>query len=275
MYAPRLGHTGDGMRAAIAIGMLAVAARVATGQAPATPPAAPVPPPAFEVTSVRPNVSGRSSQSMRWPADGRFQAVNNPLRRLIELAYDLRVPQQLMGAPGWIASERFDIEAIPAVQVDRPQQRLMLQGLLRDRFGLAMRAQPVGVPTYALMRTRPDAPLPPTFRPSTWTCGGRRDVPDCNVRVARGGGRMVGVGASIPSLIFVLASRVDRRIVDRTELPGVYDFDLTWSPNPVGAGRTTDAAIFTAIEELGLKLQPIMNPMTGYVIERIERPTPN
>lgn len=51
-----------------------------------------------------------------------------------------------MGAPGWSASERFDIEANPVVPVARtPERLMMLQGLLRGRFGLVMRAQPVDV----------------------------------------------------------------------------------------------------------------------------------
>ena len=36
-----------------------------------------------------------------------------------------------------------------------------------------------------------------------------------------------------------------------------------------------NAAIFTVIQELGLKLEPAVSPEAGYVIERIERPTPN
>lgn len=261
------------MRVALLCGLLTVAP-VAGGPVPTTDPAPPEAPAAFEVTSVRPNASGRNAESSRWFPDGRFQAVNKTLRSLIERAYDLRSPQfQLMGAPGWIETERFDVEAVSPLKVDQyPQRLLLLQALLRDRFGLVVRPQPVDVPSYALVRTQPDAPLPPTLRASTATCDPMANAPDCTVRVARGGGHMVGVGSRIPSLIFVLASRVDRRILDRTGLNGTYDFELTWVPNPVG---TTDAAIFGTIEELGLKLEPIMDPMNGYMIERVERPNPN
>ena len=279
------------MRAAIVIGVVVAAARAVGGQETPTPSVAAVGAPAFEVASVRANTSRNWAYSMTWLPDGRFRATNMTPRRLIDLAYDLRTANQLMGAPRWITSERFDIEAIPAVAVARPQQRLMLQGLLRDRFGLVVRAQSVDVPVYALVRTRPDAPLPRTMRELTVSCTivkldpavitGRGEPPAGDPRcrgvvLDREGGRIVSTGGQIRSLIFLLSSMVDRRIVDRTGLTGRYDFELTWSPDPAaGSSALANAAIFTAIQDLGLKLQPAMSPEQGYVIERIQRPTPN
>jgi uncharacterized protein (TIGR03435 family) len=279
------------MRAVIFIGLVVAAARTAGGQETPPPAAATVAVPAFEVASVRPNTSRNWSYSMTWLPDGRFRATNMTPRRLIDLAYDLRTQNQLMGAPGWISSERFDIEAIPAGPVARPQQRLMLQGLLGDRFGLVVRTQSVDVPVYALVRTLPDAPLPRTIRELTMTCTtvqidpavitGRAEPPAGDPRcrgvgLDREGGRIVSAGGQMRSLIVLLGSLVDRRIVDRTGLTGRYDFELTWSPDPGAAGGAlANAAIFTVIQELGLKLQPALSPEQGYVIERIERPTPN
>ena len=75
----------------------------------------------------------------------------------------------------------------------------------------------------------------------------------------------------------MLRRMVDRRILDRTGLTGRYDFELTWSAEPDAPGSTgsVTAAIFSAIRDLGLKLEPVLAPADGYVIERIERPTPN
>ena len=236
--------------------------------------------------------TGPVSYSYRWFPDDRFRATNVTLRMLVNMAYDLRSDEQLIAAPGWIASERFDIEAIPAATVTGTEQRqvlrrLMLQRLLRDRFNMVVRAEPVDVPVYALVRTRPDAPLPPALRESAVTCTIVRwdpfkgeppsDGSGCGAGLTRGGGRIVGTGGQVNSLIAVLARLVDRRIVDRTGLTGRYDFELTWSPDPLALGgrATANAAIFSAIQDLGLKLQPVLAPADGYVIERIERPTPN
>lgn len=280
------------MRTAIAIAVVVAASRVAGGQAPPTPAGAAVVTPAFEVASVRANTSGSPwPYSMRWFPDGRFRATNMTARRLIELAYDLRTDHQLMGAPGWIASERFDIEAIPAATMPRPQQRLMLQGLLRDRFGLVVREQPVDVPIYALVRTRPDATLPPTLRESTANCTVERVDPSILERQLRpeppadspcggmrlGHGRLLSRAGHLSALAAMLRTTAGRRVRDRTGLTGRYDFELTWSVDPLAGNDTAlaNAGIFTAIQELGLKLQPALSSEQGYVIERIERPTPN
>ncbi|MGH9237728.1 MAG: TIGR03435 family protein [Vicinamibacterales bacterium] len=273
------------MRALIAIG-LAVAASSIAGGAVATP--------AFEVASVRANPSPRSPYSMRWSPNGQFRATNITPRRLIDVAYELRTDIQLVGAPRWITSEGFDIDALaPVAVVPPPQRPLMLQGLLRDRFGLIMRAQPVNVPVYALVRVRPDLPLPRTIRELTVNCTVERLDPaiiiereqrgeppsplSCGMRHDRERGRIVSAGGQISTLINLLRPMVDRRIVDRTGLTGRYDFEMTWFPDPL-AGRdiaAANAGIFTAIQELGLKLQPALSPEQGYVIERIQRPTPN
>ena len=265
-------------RAVIALGVVVAASSVAGGQD-------------FEVTSVRPNPS-RSPlpYAMNWFPDGRFRATNMTPRRLIDLAYDLRTDDQLIGAPGWIAAERFDIEAIPAVTIPRAQQRLMLQGLLRDRFGLVVRARPVDVPIYALVRMQPDAPLPRTMRESTANCTAERvdpslvnerrkeppaDSPCGGVRLAAG--RLISRAGHLYTLAAMLRSYAGRRVRDRTGLTGRYDFELTWPVDPLAGNDTAfaNAAIFTAIQELGLKLEPAVSPEAGYVIERIERPTPN
>jgi uncharacterized protein (TIGR03435 family) len=279
------------MRALIAIGLAVAASSMAGGQE--TVPAAAATP-AFEVASVRANPSPRSPYSMRWFPNGRFQATNITPRRLINLAYDLRTDIQLLGAPGWIGSEGFDIDALAAVKVvPPPQRRLLLQGLLRDRFGLIVRAHPVDVPVYALVRMRPEAPLPRTIRELTVQCTVERLDPSviiareqrgdpppplsCGMSHDRERGRIVSAGGQISSLITLLSPMVDRRIVDRTGLTGRYDFEMTWSPDPL-AGKdiaSANAGVFTAVQQLGLKLQPALSPEAGYVIERIHRPTAN
>jgi hypothetical protein len=67
--------------------------------------------------------------------EGRFSATNVTVGRLIEVAYDLK-DFQLSGGPGWIGSDRFDINATAAAQVSTDGLTLMLQSLLADRFNL-------------------------------------------------------------------------------------------------------------------------------------------
>lgn len=81
----------------------------------------------------------------------------------------------------------------------------------------------------------------------------------------------------------MLTRFVGRPVLDHTGLAGLFDIDLTWSPDPLRStpSSTTDtnstsASIFTAIQEqLGLKLEPKTEPVDVVVIDHVERPTEN
>jgi uncharacterized protein (TIGR03435 family) len=89
--------------------------------------------------------------------------------------------------------------------------------------------------------------------------------------------------------------RLDRRVVDKTGLTGLYNFKLefgldhvsspftppvAWQERTGGAMPLEDPSggpsILTAIQEqLGLKLEPAKGPGDFLVIESVERPTEN
>jgi beta-lactamase regulating signal transducer with metallopeptidase domain len=97
------------------LGAAAMAGPIAIGLVNAPPglaqtqPSAPL---AFEVASVKPNRSSAArAPSMILPG-GRFTATNNTLRALILNAYGIFAsPYLLSGGPGWIDSERYDVDA--------------------------------------------------------------------------------------------------------------------------------------------------------------------
>jgi uncharacterized protein (TIGR03435 family) len=62
--------------------------------------------------------------------------------------------------------------------------------------------------------------------------------------------------------------------VDATGLTGSFDFELKWTDDVAGA--TGGASLFAAIQEqLGLRLEPRQTPVNAFVVESVERPTPN
>ena len=90
----------------------------------------------------------------------------------------------------------------------------------------------------------------------------------------------------------MLQRYVGSPITDKTNLTGLFDFTLRFSQeglvNPDGmplaspdsvipAGLVIDRApiLFTAIQELGLKLEPAKGPVEVLVVEFVERPTEN
>src|SRR5690242_11705398 len=88
----------------------------------------------FEVASIRPGSTefGR----MEFPANGRLSVSGFTLKALIQQAYAVQ-SFQIIGGPGWISSDRFDIEARPEsglATTTREQRQAMLAALLADRF---------------------------------------------------------------------------------------------------------------------------------------------
>ena len=73
----------------------------------------------------------------------------------------------------------------------------------------------------------------------------------------------------------VLSRQMDFPVVDRTGLEGAFNLMLKWSPE--GAQPATDAgpSVFTAIQQLGLRLRARKIPVEMLVIDHVEKPSPN
>ena len=274
-----------------------------------SPPSAPPAPdrPRFEVASIKPSKSGEQGTYLRRQPGGLYRATNAPLRALIANAYLNQFPpkgEQIFGGPGWIDTEHFDIEAKAEGDPNREEESLMVQSLLEDRFKLVVHHETRQLPTYALLLSKngktgpqltkhsddakcadpaagsPPPPGPGEAMPSF--CGG--------FFMNAGGGALRATGNRITMAMLVqfLGQSVDRTVVDRTGLSGVFDFTLEFAPE-LGPGSQPGAAasapssdtsappsIFTALQEqLGLKLESQKGPVDVLVIDHVEEPSPN
>src|SRR4051812_13327358 len=91
--------------------------------------------PSFEVVSIKPNKSGRLESDYQPVVGGRLTVNNVTLKALIIAAYHLG-DSQMSGGPGWIDSDRFDINAKAELDVRLNEALQMLQTVLTDRFKL-------------------------------------------------------------------------------------------------------------------------------------------
>ena len=112
--------------------------------------------PEFEVASIKPDKSSTGMVRIMFTPDG-FSATNIPLKILISEAYQIR-PDLISGAPSWLDSARYDIEAKVAApdvaglrNLSFDQRRSMLQPLLEDRFKLKVRKESKELPIYELI----------------------------------------------------------------------------------------------------------------------------
>jgi len=142
----------------------------------------------------------------------------------------------------------------------------MLQALLRDRFRLVVRRETKELPIYELVTGKGGPKLKEPREGSNsgiWT-----EQP----------GEFHGGKASTAAIATFLSEVMDRYVVDRTGIEGVFDFTLTWPPHTI-ADRSPDAngsSIFTAIQEqLGLKLVSAKGPVEILIIDHVERPSEN
>jgi uncharacterized protein (TIGR03435 family) len=259
--------------------------------------------PTFEVASVRPNKTGDGRIMLGLQPGGRFNATNVPLRMLLRQAFNVQ-EFQIVGGPDWMTSDRFDIVAkAPEGNFTADVMRPMLRSLLTERFKLVVHNETREMPIYALVKARDDGRLGPNLSPAAIDCAavtrGRRGGPppappqpgqkmECGFMI--GPGRMNAGGMPMANLAQTLSPQVGRIVIDKTELTGTYDFELTYAPEGLGSAFPGGGAgpllnggpvpadpnapnLFTALQEqLGLKLDSQRGPVDVIVIDSVEQP---
>jgi uncharacterized protein (TIGR03435 family) len=98
--------------------------------------------------------------------------------------------------------------------------------------------------------------------------------------------QMRATAQTTTGLAGMLTVYAGRKVVDRTGLAGLYDFELKFTPDqlpningalpPPGVVDPNGPSLFTAIQEqMGLKLENTTAPLDSIVIEKVEKPTEN
>jgi uncharacterized protein (TIGR03435 family) len=152
------------------------------------------------------------------------------------------------------------------------------------------------MPIYALILARADGWLGSQLRPSSTDCAAifaaakakgeapsptTNGRPTCGTRTTRG--IMMTTGVAMSDFACNLGPFTGRPVADRTGLTGVYDLDLTWTPDqgPPGPDGTAappppsgdSVSLYTAVQELlGLRLDAPRGPVAMLVIDSVQRP---
>ena len=263
------------------------------------PPGAPA---SFEVVSVKRLATSRpGSMSPMLMPGGRVVAQNVTAKELIRSAYALE-DSQVEGGPGWIGSDRFDIEARAAATATPDDVRAMLRALMKERFKLESHTESKETSIFAMVPARSDGKLGAGLRRSGTECASITPPPGAPAPPPPPPGAGVGLGgfafrcpsAFLPGRFSIRAidlrgfatvlwrrANVGRPVTDRTGLTGDFDIDLFYAPygeNINGAPIPTDGlpSIFTAVQEqLGLRLDSSRGPIDVLVIDRVSPPAEN
>ena len=300
--------------AGMAIGQTAVAptaasAPVVAGVAVAVTATAPAKAYAFDVISIRQNISGQQ-MGMGMPqfgptADG-YRMINMSMGMVIMTAY---VPQtagsafyseaQVKGAPDWFDRERYDIEARISdedradwqkPEMQKVMLQAMLQAMLAERCKLVVHREGKEVAVNSLAVAKGGPKFKETD-PTVEHPGGMK-LPWGGVLVptqTKDGMSMSMYGTSMASLAALLSTMGGgmggggRTIVDNTGLKGRYDVVFKFQGGGGGemqnqtAGAASDpgGGVYSMLGDLGLKLESNKAPVETLVIDHMERPSEN
>ena len=294
----------------VALGLMALGGVAAQTQTPATTNVT------FEVASIRRNPQAeqeRAAVPVYVPVvPGRAQTLPGGLlrgrgmsvRELIRDAYGYRnrAHSEVVGAPGWVDNERYDVEARARQEFPGstsaglpPAAESALRVLLADRFKLKVRTETQRRPVYELVMHRADRRLGPNLVPSKGGCRSffqREPVNTAIIVLDPKDGEPqplrpcpLGVGATaifaenMPMSDWVkilgLRPQLNRTVIDRTGLTGGFDITLQYPFEDLSAGNPLPAIKPLLEAQLGLTLRDAEGPVEILVVESIEHPTEN
>jgi bla regulator protein blaR1 len=257
--------------------------------------------PTFDAVSVKPGSCPR--KPVQFQPGGRIVAPSVPARILIGIAYGIPFSawrEGMIGAPDWVDSHCFSIEAHAQGNPSQEQMVLMMRSFFADRFKLAVHWETRQLPVYALIAAKPGK-LGPQLVPhaadnSTCLDSKAQSLPREQARVTPRvlvpcGGYLISPGhivleATLADFATGISwyQQIDRAVVDRTGLSGSFEITLDYSPSPLTAQPDSDTnadpslpmTIFTALQEqLGLKLESQKGPVHILVIDHVEEPSAN
>lgn len=221
--------------------------------------------PAFEVASVKRAAGGGPPGDIPRNMDsspGSFVMRNVPLRYALEWAYDLKDYE--ISGPDWInQEERYDIIAKASGPATNDQMRPMLQTLLLERLKMKVHRETRVLPVYVLSPGKGPAKVKPVDPGGDATLGGS-------------GPKALFHNQPISRFTFLLTRRMDRPVLDKTGLTGIYDFTVDLSglgfngqpPQDPNAGPS----IFTSVQDdLNLRLEAQRAPIEILVIDQADK----
>jgi uncharacterized protein (TIGR03435 family) len=255
------------MRALSILISFALSSAVAVGQVSTTAPE-------FDVASVKPSqhlVGPDYNNQLSYSPNG-IIARNVTLKRLVAEAYQLQLNQVL--GPSWLDKNEYDIEARSAGAGTKEQHALMLRSLVAERFKLTQHNEMREMRVYELVIAKSGAKIRPISDGENPTAqagfhfhGDLRQFAD-----------LLTVQLSIPAPVNpaepARASGSPILVLDKTGLPGIFDFSVDIHPE---LGTDMFTSWQRALEDqLGLRIEGRKGNVTVLVVDEAERiPTEN
>jgi uncharacterized protein (TIGR03435 family) len=185
---------------------------------------------------------------MVWMGDGRALGINQPVKSILQRAYDAASPYRIV-LNTELPAEKYDfLSNLPT------GSREALQLALKKKFGMVGRFETRDADVLLLKVRRSPAP---GLRQSTTSVGG----------MSAGGGQISITGQSLAGLVPNLEEVFETTVIDQTGLTGRYDLNLKWHES--NSGHTDPEELKRALlDQLGLELVPDRQPIEMLVVEK-------
>lgn len=269
--------------------LLLLATLQASSGSPASP-TMPKPPLSWASVSIHETDPGKVANGYSHDQPNGISEHAMSLKDFISEGYNMSVmplrDDEIAGLPDWAKTARYDIlarvdsddveafkklsnlsmkDTITAFTSRQPTgEMLMIQSLLADRFSLRAHWETKDRSVYTVTLAKGGLRMKPAADPEHGEMSFNR-------------GHLAGKGVPLPFLASLLEIPAERTVVDKTGVPGSFDFDLRFDPHDsTSTNESNDPDFFTAVQEqLGLKLQSTHASVPVLVVDHIEPPTPN
>lgn len=171
----------------------------------------------------------------------------------------------------------------------------MLQALLANRFKLTVHRETKELTIYKLVIAKGGPKLqeakPGDTYPNAQTFPDGTHPGAGSMQGSQLSGKVTAQAVPIAELAHDLTQMLGHPVLDKTELKGVYDFKLQFTPDdrllppsglapnerlPLPPADSNAPSLFDALrEQLGLKLESGKGPVEVIVIDHVERPSAN
>ncbi len=238
-------------------------------------------PAAFEAADVHVSAKSQNAYMTTLFRGGRYELRKATMLDLIRIAYGVD-PYKIIGGPGWLELDRFDVIAKAPANSTQDALHDMLKDLLADRFKLAVHNDTKPIPTFFL----------------TVGKGGKKNMKESADTDAPGGCQFLATTpepGTISSDNLTCKNATMQRFIDelrypaspylgvgpvieKTGLEGHWDFSIRWTRRALLAQAGSDGlTIFDAVDkQLGLKLESQNAPTPVIVVDHVnEKPSEN
>jgi uncharacterized protein (TIGR03435 family) len=204
---------------------------------------------------------------------GIYELRHATILDLIHIAWGVDAAK-VVGGPNWVSLDEFDVLGTAPESTTPEDLKLMLRGLLRDRFQLTLHETDRDFPAWVLtVGSKPQ--LKPSEGSGEGSC-----TRSARAQFACRDITMAAFAAQLPRMTIGPTQGLGEiPVVDRTTLKGGWDFDFRFTfltgAAPANAGERI--SIFDAVDkQLGLKLQMGRIPSPALVIDSVnEKPSDN